>query len=94
MGLVIVEYSTVNVVIQSVIRTTFVGDAVGLSGSITLVFLVFWVWVRGPLGALFAVPLTLLVKALLVDVDRDSAWLAPLLSGEAAGQPAARKDVE
>jgi predicted PurR-regulated permease PerM len=66
------------------IQPKFVGDAVGLSGSITFVSLVFWAWVMGPLGALFAVPLTLLVKALLVDVDRDSAWLTPLLSGSAA----------
>jgi AI-2 transport protein TqsA len=84
MVLIIVVYSVFNFVIQSVIQPKFVGDAVGLSGSITFVSLVFWAWVMGPLGALFAVPLTLLVKALLVDVDRDSAWLTPLLSGSAA----------
>ena len=31
--------------------------------------LVFWAWVLGPLGALLAVPLTLLAKALLVEAD-------------------------
>jgi len=82
MLLVIAVYSVFNFVIQSVIQPKFVGDAVGLSVSITFVSLVFWAWVLGPLGALLAVPLSLLVKALLVDVDRDSIWLSTLLSGE------------
>ena len=35
----------------------------------------------GPLGALLAVPLSLMAKALLVDVDPHARWLGPLLSG-------------
>jgi AI-2 transport protein TqsA len=81
MVLVIVVYCVVNFLIQSVLQPRFVGEAVGLSGSITFLSLIFWAWVLGAVGALFAVPLTLLVKALLVDVDRDSAWLNPLLAG-------------
>ena len=38
-------------------------------------------WVLGALGALLAVPLTLLAKALLVDVDKDAAWVQPLITG-------------
>ena len=34
----------------------------------------------GPLGALLAVPLSLFVKALLVDADPDSRWLDPLIA--------------
>jgi len=81
MLLVIAVYIVLNFIIQSVIQPRVIGEAVGLSGSITFVSLVFWAWVLGPLGALLAVPLTLLVKAFLVDVDRDSAWLRPLMSG-------------
>ena len=33
----------------------------------------------GPRGALLAVPLSLFVKALLVDADPASRWLAPLI---------------
>jgi predicted PurR-regulated permease PerM len=82
---VIVVYSVINVVIQSVIQPKFVGDAVGLSVTLTFVSLIFWSWVIGPLGALLAVPLTLLVKALLVDIDPTTQWAAPLIS--LAGQP-------
>jgi AI-2 transport protein TqsA len=80
---VIIGYSVLNVIIQSVIQPKVVGDAVGLSTSLTFLSLVFWAWVLGALGALLAIPLSLLTKALLVDVDPDSRWLIPLLSGDA-----------
>jgi predicted PurR-regulated permease PerM len=41
---------------------------------------VFWSFVIGPLGALLAVPLSLLAKALLVDADPASRWLDPLIA--------------
>ena len=44
----------------------------------------FWAWVLGALGALLAIPLSLLVKAVLVDVDPRTRWLVPLLSNRAA----------
>jgi hypothetical protein len=37
-------------------------------------------YVIGPLGALLAVPLSLLAKELLVDADPDSRWLEPLIA--------------
>ena len=77
---VIVVYSLINVIIQSVIQPKFVGDAVGLSLSLTFLSLVFWAWVLGAVGALMAIPLSLLAKALLVDVDPDAKWLGWLLS--------------
>jgi len=77
---VIVIYTVINVVIQSVIQPKFVGDAVGLSVTLTFVSLMFWSWVIGPLGALLAVPLTLFVKVLLVDIDPTTRWAAPLIS--------------
>jgi AI-2 transport protein TqsA len=90
--LVIVAYSVINVLIQSLLQPKFVGDAVGLSVTLTFLSLVFWTFVIGPLGALLAVPLSLFVKALLVDADPDSRWLDPLIApgqqgdGEGAGR--------
>ena len=84
---VIAVYCVLNFIIQSVIQPRFVGDAVGLSTTLTFLSLVVWAWVLGPLGALLAVPLTLLVKALLVDADPRSRWLVPLLSNTKAPDP-------
>jgi AI-2 transport protein TqsA len=87
---VIVLYSAVNLVIQSVIQPRYVGSAVGLSTTLTFLSLVFWAWVLGPLGALLAVPMSLLVRAVLVDADPDGRWRLPLISGQAADEtPAA-----
>lgn len=81
MLLVIVVYSVINLILQSVIQPKFVGDAVGLSVTLTFVSLVFWSWVLGPLGALLAIPLTLFVKALLLDIDPSTRWLSGMISG-------------
>ncbi|NMO52275.1 AI-2E family transporter [Actinoplanes sp. TBRC 11911] len=81
---VIVLYCVVNFVIQSVIQPKIVGDAVGLSATVSFLSLVFWAWVLGALGALLAIPLTLLAKGLLVDVDPSTTWINALLSGGAA----------
>jgi predicted PurR-regulated permease PerM len=82
---VIAVYSVVNVVIQTFIQPKVVGDAVGLSATVTMISLVFWAATLGALGALLAVPLTLFFKAVLVDADPRARWVSPLLSGAAAG---------
>ena len=76
---VIVVYIVLNTVIQSVIQPRFIGDAVGLSVTVTFVVLFFWAWLLGPLGAILAIPLTLLCKALLVDIDPQARWADALL---------------
>ncbi|WP_431309466.1 AI-2E family transporter [Gordonia sesuvii] len=86
MLVVIAVYSVINVVIQSVIQPKFVGDAVGLSTTLTFLSLVFWAWVIGPLGAILAVPLTLMSKALLIDIDPSTRWADVLLSSSAPSE--------
>jgi predicted PurR-regulated permease PerM len=90
MLLVIVVYCVLNFVIQSLIQPHYVGDSVGLAITTTFVALVFWAWLLGPLGALLAIPLTLLVKALLVDVDPSARW-ANALAGSLAAEPRPRR---
>ena len=85
---VIVLYSVINVIIQSIIQPRYVGQAVGLSTSLTFLSLVFWAWILGPIGALLAVPMSLLVRAVLIDADPERAWMQPLISGDPV-EPAA-----
>jgi AI-2 transport protein TqsA len=68
-----------NPVIQSLVQPRFVGNSVGLSATVTFVALIFWAWVLGALGALLAIPMTLLVKALLVDTDPRASWVDALV---------------
>jgi AI-2 transport protein TqsA len=87
MVLVIAVYCVLNLVIQSLIQPRFVGDSVGLAATTTFLALIFWAWLLGPLGALLAIPLTLLIKALLVDVDPTARW-AIALAGSLEKSPA------
>jgi predicted PurR-regulated permease PerM len=80
--IVVAVYALLNFVVQTLIQPRFVGDSVGLSMTVTFVALLFWGWVLGALGALLAIPLTLLVKAMLVDVDPRGHWLDALLREE------------
>ena len=77
---VVVIYTVLNLIIQSGIQPKVVGDAVGLSTTLTFLSLVFWSWIIGPVGAILAVPLTLLTRALLVDADPRNRWLVPLIA--------------
>ncbi|WP_246456137.1 AI-2E family transporter [Nocardioides mesophilus] len=78
MLLVIVIYSVLNVTIQTFIQPRYVGATVGLSAEMTFMSLVVWTFLLGPLGALLAVPMTLLVRALFIDSDERTAWVTPL----------------
>lgn len=99
---VVLVYCVLNAVVQSLIQPHFTGDAVGLSTTITFVALLFWAWVLGPLGALLAIPATLLIKAVIVDCDPSARWVDALIGansppkdtkkGERTAEPAADGD--
>ncbi len=50
----------------------------GLSTLVVILSLIFWAWVWGPIGALLAVPLTMVVKIMLENTE-DLRWVAVLL---------------
>jgi predicted PurR-regulated permease PerM len=79
---IIVVYCLLNAVIQSVLQPKFVGDSVGLTTTVSFLSLIIWAYVLGPLGAILAVPMTLLAKALLVDVDPNTRWLQLFLGDQ------------
>jgi AI-2 transport protein TqsA len=77
---VVLVYSVLNVTIQTFIQPRYVGATVGLSAEMTFLSLVLWTFLLGALGALLAVPMTLLLRALLIDPDVRAAWVTPLIS--------------
>ena len=76
---VIAVYCVVNFIIQSVLQPRFVGEAVGLTTTMSFLSLIIWAYILGPIGAILAIPASLLVKALLVDMDPDAQWLGLFL---------------
>ena len=79
-ALVVVAYLILNFLITSILPTKFVSDAVGLSMVVEVISIVFWAWVLGPIGAILAIPLTLLVKAVLVDSNPNASWISDMLA--------------
>ncbi|GAB78757.1 Predicted PurR-regulated permease PerM [Austwickia chelonae] len=79
---VIAAYMVLNFVVQSLIMPRFTGQAVGITATLTFVSLLFWSWVLGVLGALLAIPATLLCKSLLVDADPEARWANALIASD------------
>ncbi|MFF5210723.1 AI-2E family transporter [Streptosporangium sp. NPDC000396] len=84
---VLVVYSVLNFVIQSVIQPKFAGEAAGLSVTVTLLSLLVWTYVLGAVGAILAVPLTAFARALLIDADPETRWAVPLIGGRTPTGP-------
>ncbi|WP_431279956.1 AI-2E family transporter [Leifsonia poae] len=76
---VVVIYGIINAVVQSIIQPRVVGQAVSLSQTITFFSVLFWALVIGPIGAILAVPLTLMGKTFLIDANPDARWWQPVV---------------
>lgn len=86
--IVVIAYCVINMVMQTFIQPKFVSDAVRLSLTLTFFSVVFWSIVLGPVGAIMAIPATLLIRALLLESDPDAFW-ARWLTGDQAEPPVA-----
>lgn len=84
--LVVVGYAVVNIVFGNLIEPQLLGRRLGLSTLVVILSLIFWAWAWGPVGALLAVPLTMVVKIMLENTQ-DLRWVAVLLD-KSAPQPA------
>jgi predicted PurR-regulated permease PerM len=76
---VVVLYGLINAIVQSVIQPRVVGKAVSLSQTVTFFSVLLWAVILGPVGAILAIPLTLLAKAVLIDANPDAHWWRPAL---------------
>ncbi|HYP46390.1 MAG TPA: AI-2E family transporter [Propionibacteriaceae bacterium] len=90
---VIIVYTALNVIVQTLVQPRFTGDAVGITGTVAFVSLIFWAYLLGALGALLAVPATLLVKALLIDNSNAGRWLGALINNAPKGASKARPGI-
>jgi AI-2 transport protein TqsA len=84
--IVVIVYSVLNFVIQTIIQPRVVGVTVGLSATLSFLSLIVWATILGASGAFLAIPMSLLVKAVLIDSDPDHRWLGPLLSSDKPGK--------
>ncbi len=84
---VVVAYIVLNFVVQSLIQPKVAGEAVGLTATVTFLSLFLWTYIFGALGALIALPCSLLVKSLLIDTDPSMRWLDSLIAARTPRSP-------
>jgi AI-2 transport protein TqsA len=77
-------YVFVNIVFGNFVEPTLMGRRLGLSTLVVFTSLVFWGWVWGPVGMLFSVPLTMVVKIALENTE-DFRWVAVMLEANPPG---------
>lgn len=83
---VAVGYLVINTIFGNLIEPHLQGRRLGISTLIVVLSLLFWAWAWGPVGALLAVPLTMVVKIVLENTE-DLRWVAVLLDREAPSTP-------
>lgn len=76
--LVLAGYLIVNFTLGNFVEPRVMGKALGLSPLVVFLSMVFWGLLWGPIGALLAVPLTMVIKILLASTE-DLRWAAVLL---------------
>jgi predicted PurR-regulated permease PerM len=75
-------YLVIEMVVSNIIEPRVMGRGLGLSPLVVFLSLVFWGWVLGPVGMLFSVPLTMVVKIAL-DTSDQFRWVSVLLGSDA-----------
>lgn len=85
---VVAAYSVLNFVIQAIIQPKFTGESVGVIPTVSFLSLLFWAWILGPLGAILALPATLLLKAIMIDADPQSRWINSFIASDLKGMEA------
>jgi predicted PurR-regulated permease PerM len=89
---VIVGYILINGLFDNVIKPKYMGEGLNLSTMLVFISLIFWGFILGPLGAILAIPLTVLVKELLVEADDQWSWVG-ILMGTSEGAEAEAKEL-
>jgi AI-2 transport protein TqsA len=77
-GVIAVGYVGINIIFGNFMEPMFMGRRLGLSTLVVFVSLVFWGWVWGPIGMLFSVPLTMVIKIALENT-KEFRWVAVML---------------
>jgi predicted PurR-regulated permease PerM len=78
MLIVVVLYIVINFVVDNVIKPRFIEEGVNISVLMTFLSLILWGWVLGPIGAILAVPMAIIVQAILASRE-ETRWLAYMM---------------
>jgi predicted PurR-regulated permease PerM len=78
-------YWAINGTFDTLIGPRVLGESLDVSPTVTILALVYWSWVLGPTGSLLAMPLTVMVKMLLLERATSTRWLATVIGASKDG---------
>ncbi len=88
--IVFVGIILINGIADEILKPKFMGEGLDLA-PITVIFSVtIWTAVLGPLGAILGVPITMIIKELVLEADEQNRWIARLM-GKGKIKPANEK---
>jgi predicted PurR-regulated permease PerM len=82
MLIVIGVYIGINFLIDNLIKPRFIQEGVNISASVTFLSLIVWGWVLGPIGAILAVPMSIILQAIF-DSREETRWVAYMMGSGA-----------
>lgn len=93
--LVLIGYVLINGSVQNLLQPRLMGKGLNISPLAVFLSLFFWGWVLGTMGALLAMPLTMLIKEVFLAGYEDTRWLSHVIAsgGDAGGDGAASEAV-
>lgn len=77
--IVFLGYVLINGSVQNFIQPRMMGQGLGISPVVVFISLFVWGWLLGGIGAILAVPLTMIIMAVLHNFD-NTRWIATLMS--------------
>lgn len=80
--IVFVGYAVINNFFDMVIGPRYLGKGLDLSTLVTFLAVILWTWILGPIGAFLALPLTVMLKKLLLENFEDGQLLADLIGAD------------
>ncbi|PSB06448.1 AI-2E family transporter, partial [Pleurocapsa sp. CCALA 161] len=74
-----VIYALINLFFENVVSPHYFAEGLDLSVLVTFLAVIIWTWIFGPIGAFMALPLTVMVKKLLLEIFPQTQLVASLL---------------
>ncbi|MBN1628217.1 MAG: AI-2E family transporter [Thermoleophilia bacterium] len=88
---VLVGYIVINFVSDNIFKPRFLKTGMDLPAAVSFLSLLIWGFVLGPIGALLAVPMTMMVRTVLLEGSPETEPLALLLRSGGPGGPGRTK---
>ncbi len=82
---VLIGYALINGVVSQIVAPRMYGTSLNLSITLTVIVVLFWGWLLGPVGGILAVPLTAILKSAVLANFAETEWLATIL-GNSRGE--------